>query len=181
MTSLRLAQLASAVPSGFIERQQASVLDAGLTVLDAPCGFGRNSLFLAERGCNVIAVDIDHQRISFIASRISSEPRLGQNIHLAFCDLNAASLPFGDARFDALLIVHFIPREWNPYLAILRTGGHLLFETMGGQGRNFLQLPCEGQMRKLLRPNFRISYYRERPVGPPGADAVTVKLVACKL
>ena len=181
MTSLRLAQVASAVPSGFIEQQQAWVLDAGLTVLDAPCGFGRNSLFLARRGCNVIAVDIDHERIRFIASRINGEPRLCQNIHLAVCDLNAPSLPFRDASFDGLLIVHFIPKEWSSYLAMLRTGGHLLFETMGGQGRNCLELPCEGQMRKLLRPNFRISYYRERPVGPPGADAVAVKLVACKL
>lgn len=180
MTSLRLAQLASAVPSGFIERQ-ASVLGAGPTVLDAPCGYGRNSLFLAQRGCNVIAVDIDHERIRFIASRISSEPRLRQNIHLAVCDLNAPSLPFDDTRFDALLIVHFIPKEWSSYLGMLRTGGHLLFETMGGQGRNFLELPCEGQMRELLRRNFRISYYRERPVGPPGAGAVAVKLVACKL
>ena len=122
-----------------------------------------------------------HERISFIASHISSEPRLGQNIHLAVCDLNAPSLPFGDACFDALLIVHFIPKEWSSYLAMLRTGGHLLLETMGGQGHNYLQLPCEGQMRKLLRRDFRISYYRERPVGPPGAGAVAVKLVACKL
>jgi SAM-dependent methyltransferase len=181
MTSLRLAQSASAIPSRFIEQQQASMLDAGVTVLDAPCGFGRNSLFLAQRGCNVIAVDIDHERIGFIASRVSSEPRLGQNIHLAVCDLNTRHLPFGDASFGALLIVHFIPTEWSSYLAILKTGGYLLFETMGGQGLSYLQLPCEGQMRKLLAPSCRISYYRERPVGPPGAHAVAVRLVARKL
>ena len=178
--SPRLAQSAPTVPSRLIE-QQAWLLDAGLPVLDAPCGFGRNSLFLAEKGYKIIGVDIDRERIRFVASRTRSEPRLvKKNLSLAVCDLQAESLPFADASYGALLIIRFIPEQWSNYLALLRTGGYLIFETMGGQGGNYLQLPRVGQMRALLG-GFRMSFYRERPVGPPEAHAVTVRLVARKI
>jgi SAM-dependent methyltransferase len=172
--------LASTGPSRFIE-QHASLIDARLPVLDAPCGLGRNSLFLAERGYQVIGVDIDHERIRFVASRARSEPRFEKNLRLAACDLNAESLPFAEASFGTLLIVHFIPERCRNYLALLRSGGYLLFETMGGQGANYLQLPRVGQMRALLEPAFTMSLYRERPVGPPEVNAVTVRLIARRI
>jgi SAM-dependent methyltransferase len=151
-------------------------------VLDAPCGFGRNSLFLAEPGYKVIGADTDRERIRFVASRARNDPRLvKKNLSLAVCDLQAQSLPFADASYGTLLIVHFIPEQWSNYLALLRTGGYLLFETMGGQGGNYLQLPRVGHMRALLGLGFRMSFYRERPVGPPEAHAVTVRLVARKI
>jgi hypothetical protein len=90
-------------------------------------------------------------------------------------------LPFADASFGTLVIVHFIPEQWSVYFALLRSGGYLLFETMGGQGGNYLQLPIAGQMRALLDPRFRMSFYRERPVGPREAKAVAVRLVAHKI
>jgi SAM-dependent methyltransferase len=114
-----LAQSAPTVPSRLIE-QQAWLLDAGLPVLDAPCGFGGNSLFLAKRGYKVIGADIDRERIGFVASRARNEPRLlKKNLSLAVCDLNAESLPFADASYGTLLIIQFIPEQWGNYLSAI--------------------------------------------------------------
>jgi hypothetical protein len=65
-------------------------------------------------------------------------------------------------------------------LSVLSYGGYLLFETMGGQGGNYLQLPRAGQMRTLLEPGFKMLFYREKRVGPPEANAVSVRLLARK-
>jgi SAM-dependent methyltransferase len=175
----RSALRASATPATLVE-QHASLFLAGAPVLHAPCGFGRNTLYLAKRGCKVIGVDIDNGRISFVAARAKSDPCVEPNISLAVCDLNAPSLPFGNTSLEGLIMINFIPKEWNPYFAVLQAGGHLIFETMGGQGGNYLELPCAGQIEALLEPAFCISSYRERPVGPPELNAVTVKLVAMK-
>jgi hypothetical protein len=79
-----------------------------------------------------------------------------------------------------LLIVHFLPGQLSILLSVLRKGGHLLFETMGGQGGNYLRLPHIGEMRTLLEHDFRLLYYREKRVGPCWANAVTVRLIARK-
>jgi SAM-dependent methyltransferase len=178
--SARLARLASSEPSRFLHRF-ASVLDAGLPVLDAPCGFGRNSLLLVRQGYEVVGTDINRGRIDFLRRRAESDPLVKKNLNLVACDLNAQSLPFQKEIFGTLIIVHFVPRHWKIYLALLRTGGCLVFETMGGQGGNYLQLPLRGQMREVLEPSFTISTYQERPVGPPERNAVTVRLVARKV
>jgi SAM-dependent methyltransferase len=178
--STRLAWLASSEPSRFLHRN-APVLDAGLPVLDAPCGFGRNSLLLVRQGYEVIGADIDCERIDFLRRRAESDPLAKKHLNLVGCDLNAQSLPFQKEIFGTLIIVHFVPRHWKNYLDLLRAGGCLVFETMGGQGENYLQLPLKGQMREVLEPSFTILNYRERPVGPPEKNAVTVRLVARKL
>jgi len=175
-----LARLASSKPSRFVE-QHASLLDAGQPVLDAPCGFGRNSLFLAERGYHVIGVDNDHDRIKFLAACARSERRIQNTITLAVCNLDAENLPFAESSVGTLLIIHFIPEQWTGYRSVLSRNGYLLFETMGGQGANYLQLPHAGQMRALLDPGFRVIFYRERPVGPSEANAVAVRLIAQKI
>lgn len=175
---VRLTRLASGEPSRFIQ-QHAALLDASLPVLDAPCGFGRNGLFLAKQGYQVVGADIDHRRIQVATSRANSEPHKN-NLRFVICDLDDERSPFAQASLGALLIVHFIPRQWSS-LSLLTAGGYLLFETMGGQGENYLQLPRVGQMRALLEPGFAVSHYDERPVGPAEANAAAVRLVARKL
>jgi SAM-dependent methyltransferase len=149
-----------------------------LPVLDAPCGFGRNSLYLAALGYRVTGADLDRTRVRFLAlRREDAATRVGAVV----CDLNAEQLPFARGSFGALLVVHFIPEQWGNYFDLLRPGGVLLFETMGGQGRNYLQLPKAGQIQSLLRSRFVAEIYHERHVGPPGVDAVSVKVVARKV
>src|SRR5271170_2512800 len=128
-----------------------------------------------------ISAPVDRERVNFVASEARNAAQLKKNLSLAVCDLNAERLPLAEASFGTLLIVHFIPEQWSNYLAVLSTGGYLLFESMGGQGGNYLHLPRVGQIRALLEPGFNVSLYRERPVGPHAANAVAVRLVARKI
>jgi SAM-dependent methyltransferase len=175
----RLGLLAASEPSRFL-LQHASKLDAALPVLDAPCGFGRNSLFLAHQGYSVVGADIDAERVNFL--RRHARQALHRISHLSFvvCNLDAEFLPFGPGAFGSVVIVHFIPSAWSGYVAALRSGGILVFETMGGQGQNYLELPVGGQIRSLLEPTFTILVHREKAVGPPGRNAVTVQVLAQK-
>ena len=58
--------------------------------------------------------------------------------------------------------------------------GYLLLETIPGCGGNYLDLPRAGQLRPAFETTFDIEFYKERKVGPPGSDAVTVQLLAKK-
>lgn len=137
-------------------------------VLDVACGSGRNALFLAELGCNVIGVDKDLSRTAtskrFEAHRV---------------DLDTDAWLFQEATFGGIIQVHFLRRELFPRFAFsLATGGYLLIETVPGCGGNYLELPKSGELRKELSRDFEITAYRERRVGPAEMDAVTVRLLA---
>jgi len=69
----------------------------GLRVLDVGCGEGFNTRLLADRGANVVGVDVSREMIAAARAHEASEPR-GIEYHLAFGnDLGA----FADASFDA--------------------------------------------------------------------------------
>ena len=65
--------------------------------LDLACGSGRNALYLAERGWDVVAIDrietVHHPRIE------------GRRL-----DLEQGALPFDDESFDLVCIIHFLHR-----------------------------------------------------------------------
>lgn len=170
--SAAAAAAASASPSKEIVRIEPK-LPSGALILDAPCGFGRNALYLAKRGHHVVCADHDVSRLEFVKGACP-------NLHAVHCDLNARGLPFAEERFDALLIVHFIPARWERLLTLLRPGGLLIIETMGGQGENYRELPQSGSLRTVLNEKFDCESYHERHVGPALADAVVVKLEARK-
>jgi SAM-dependent methyltransferase len=178
-TSDRLGRLAASEPSRFLS-QQVSKLDLTLPVLDAPCGFGRNTLFLARQGYRAVGADVDAARVNLVARHAKQTLHGVTNPVLTVCDLRAPFLPFGAGAFGAVVIVHFIPSAWNGYQTVLRSGGILVFETMGGQGQNYLELPNRGEIKSLLEPTFAILSYREHPVGPPERSVVTVRLIAQK-
>ncbi len=141
---------ASAFPSKAIIKIAPALRPKSL-ILDAPCGFGRNSFYLAERGHHVVCVDHDTARLSYV----KKARRASKNLHVVNCDLNARGLPFPEGGFDALLIVHFIPAYWDELLVLLRPGGLLFVETMGGQGGNYLELPRAGvDLRHRLDSTF---------------------------
>jgi SAM-dependent methyltransferase len=145
-------------------------------VLDAPCGTGRNGLYLAGLGFDVVGADRDFGRLIKTRGGYQGKGKL----RLVGCDLNGQGVPFERTSFGALLIVHFIPRDWGLLFDLLRPGGLILIETMGGQGGNFLELPFAGELPNLVIPRFAMEHYRERPVGPPASGKVAAVLIARK-
>ncbi|WP_233558804.1 class I SAM-dependent DNA methyltransferase [Micromonospora radicis] len=123
--SLDLAMVdafAEAIPPG----EDARVLDAG-------CGTGRMSRYLADRGCRVQGVDLSPGMVA-MARR--------DNPDLAFAVGSLTELPYPNDRFAGVLlwysIIHTPPAGQSRIFAeaarVLRPGGHLLVGFQSGEG-----------------------------------------------
>jgi SAM-dependent methyltransferase len=138
--------------------------------LDIACGNGRNSLFLAEKGFTVDAVDI---------STVATDRLKAQNpdINVICTDLNAWDIPAN--RYDLISNIRFLDRRLFPLIQEgLKPGGMLIFESF---------LNCETdpyclKQNELLRAfhSFRIVYYEEQKIEEPGRFDQTASLVAIK-
>jgi SAM-dependent methyltransferase len=117
--------------NAFYERPGAIALlgdVSGLRVLEAGCGPGALTSWLADNGATVTAVDVSQEM-----ARLASE-RLGDRARVLLADL-AEPLPFGDASFDlvvASLVLHYLA-DWSAPLAefrrVLAPDGAVTFST----------------------------------------------------
>ena len=86
--------------------------------LDLACGAGRNAVWLARQGWEVVAIDGAEEAV-----RIVRELDPNIDAHVLNLETNAP-LPFDDASFDLVAILYFL---WRPLFAearrLLRDGG----------------------------------------------------------
>jgi SAM-dependent methyltransferase len=152
----------------------------GAPILDAPCGFGRNALPLADKGFNVITVDKDLVRLNSLRKSISEKTHAVGKVFPLCADLTKGRLPFGPSSFSAILCIHYpVQNILADFDDQLMDGGHLFIETFGGHGENYLELPKADEIRQGLR-GYKLLFYDERSVGPTSQNAVVVKALAQK-
>jgi SAM-dependent methyltransferase len=102
---------------------------AGLRILDAGCGTGPVSRYLAERGATVVAVDVSDELIDRGQAAEEAHP-LG--ITYLVHDL-LEELPFEDGAFDAAVAVMVVMDVEDPLAAVrhigrvVRPGGQFVF------------------------------------------------------
>lgn len=152
---------------------------AGSRALDLACGQGRHALLLAEQGCVVTCVDLDH---SCLIKAKEAARGLSHPDRVAFIELNANfALPLKSSLFDIAIIVHFTrPGLIQDTARTLRPGGALIYETFGSHGQNWLQLPAKLALEEELDvAGLRTVDARFRPAGPRG-QVVTAKILAHK-
>lgn len=94
--------------------------------LDVACGSGRDSLYLAQRGWQVTAVDVQQDAISRL--RLSAERH-----HVSIdtiCQNIERDLPaFGRECFDLIVVVRYLHRPLLPLFSQwLKRGGFLLYQ-----------------------------------------------------
>lgn len=68
------------------------------TVLDAPCGVGRASIWLAQQGKQVVGIDLGEAALS-LARELAEK----DGVSVSFESHNIFELPYGDGHFDATL------------------------------------------------------------------------------
>lgn len=142
-------------------------------VLDLPCGFGRHSLYLSQKNHKVVCADYDPD--------VFANRWFDASHELLPILLNAKKeLPFKSESFGLITIVHFYTDElFTKISGILQKGGIVIFESFGGQGNNWRELPTKGYFRESLAGAFEILYFKEKVVGPK-KNNITVKMVARK-
>ena len=163
--------------SGFVAKAIALAgLRPSSQILDLPSGTGRHALWLADKGYDVTAIDIDEGRIRQCRATSRAYPERG-SIQYVVGNANGG-VPFALATFDAAIIVHFVSKGLlGRVTPLLRPNGHLIYETFGGQGENWRALPHSCETRDEIAGAFDVVYYRERYVGP-SKQSVAVRLLA---
>lgn len=130
--------------------------------LDIATGKGRNAIFLAERGFQVVGIDISPVALE-TARRISREKSLA--IDWQEADLERFDLPQGD--YDLVLNLNYLQRSLVPQIKkTLKPGGWIIFETYStdqskiGHVTNPAYLLLHNELLDFFR-DFRVLYYRE--------------------
>jgi ubiquinone/menaquinone biosynthesis C-methylase UbiE len=90
-------------------REKGAVLDAlspvdGKRVLEIACGTGRFTVMLAERGADVVGLDISRAMLTQGREKAQES---GVDDHITFLLGDAARLPFPDDYFDAVFAMRF--------------------------------------------------------------------------
>lgn len=81
------------------------------TVLDAPCGVGRASIWLAQQGCQVVGVDLGEAALA-LAANLAAEA----GVTASFESHDIFALPFADRTFDAVLCFRLLHHFESPRL-----------------------------------------------------------------
>lgn len=138
--------------------------------LDIACGNGRNSIFLAERGFSVDAVDISTTATDRLAGK---DP----NVNIICTDLDTWTIPLN--HYSLIVNIRFLDRRLFPMIqAGLKPGGVLIFESfMDGLEKKYCLMQNE-----LIRAftSLRVVYYEEKKVDQGGKFDQTASLVAIK-
>jgi 2-polyprenyl-3-methyl-5-hydroxy-6-metoxy-1,4-benzoquinol methylase len=171
-------------PAGFLKQ----IFEAGAwqiepgRALDIATGKGRNAIFLAERGFEVVAIDISPVALGE-ARKHAAEKHL--SISWQQADLEKIELP--ENAYDLIVNFNYLQRTLVPQLkAALKVGGHVIFETYLidqqtiGHPKNPDYLLHHNELLDLF-DGFRILYYREGRFNDSREDAFRAGLLARKL
>ena len=123
----------AALDLAMLDHFAATVGTGGGPVLDAGCGAGRMTRYLADRGCSVEGLDLSP---AMVAAARRDHP------DMTFAVGSIADLSHPDSRFAGVLLwystIHTPPEHLGRVFAevarVLRTGGHLLLAFQSGHG-----------------------------------------------
>ena len=165
-------------PAAWVTRF-AHLVAPGAHVLDLAAGRGRHARYLAARGATVLAVDRDADALA----EVSALPGITTQV----ADLEGSAWPLGEARFDAIVVVHYLHRPLLAHVrAALKPGGVLLYETFArgneayGRPRNpeFLLAPGELLDWAAQRPALIVVTFEQGTMRRGADDAVVIQRLA---
>jgi len=155
-------------------RRWAALIRPGGRVLDLACGSGRHVRWLASQGFAVTGVDRDAAAL---------EPLRGI-ARVLVADLEGAPWPLAGARFDAVVVTHYLWRPlWPELLGALAEGGALIYETFA-DGNQTVGKPTRadfllrhGELLDVTR-GLRIVAYEDGFLQPPPRYVQRIAAVA---
>jgi tellurite methyltransferase len=154
----------SAPPAGFLREILESAawnLPRG-RALDLACGKGRNSLYLAECGFKVVAMDI-----SSVALAEGQRRAAAKQLTIDWRQADLEDVQFDQAGFDLIINFNYLQRSLIPQTKrAVRRSGHVIFETYlidqiaMGHPKSPDYLLRRNELLEHFR-DFQVLYYRE--------------------
>jgi SAM-dependent methyltransferase len=146
--------------------------------LDIACGSGRNSIWLAQRGLDVVGVDFAAE-----ALRLGRELATRHGCSVTWLQNDVESFQFEISAYDIIACFNYrSPTLYPGVHRALRPGGWVVFETYTLDQLQFASGPRNPE--HLLRPgellmafgDLRIAFYREVTEGRALASLVAQKM-----
>ena len=152
-------------PSAWVCRFAPMIAAAG-SVLDIACGSGRHARYLAARGCQVLAVDIDGAVLAGLAAV--------DHVSTVEADLEGASWPFVGRQFDAVIVTRYLHRPLlQAMVGAVAPHGVLIYETFAigneryGRPRNPEFLLQSGELLEAVRGQLQVLAFEDLYVDDP--------------
>lgn len=123
------------IKGNYINRLNESILlelignPNGKKILDAGCGTGRNSLFLAKMGAEVTCYDQSKKMLDYCENKM-----LSNNLNLNFERGDIEKMPFPNNHFDGVLSTRVLIHFQNPEVAltemsrVVKEGGFVIVD-----------------------------------------------------
>lgn len=166
-TAMHTTKPSQAVPAFADFLVQCGYQPAQTHIMDIGCGKGRNSVYLASRGFNVIATDFSQKALDDAKQR--SIQYLAQ-VQYELVDLTQ-EWPFGTNHFDAMIDCNstiYIPDKDRPHaiaeaFRTLKPGGYYLFYGIADTRQTVpgVPLPAETAPAYAVTPSFTEKHYTE--------------------
>ena len=166
--------IAGKEPSEWL-KTHSGLLTEGGKALDIAAGEGRNSVFTATLGFEVVSIDISEIALTK-AQRLADEKKV--KITILSADLDNNSLPKNE--YDLVLCFNFLERKLFPEIRkTLKPGGILFYETFNVDYLKYSNFKKEW----VLEPNelinvfndFRILRYREVDEDPKAFSSLIAR------
>lgn len=174
----------SAEPSGFLVEifaAEAWPMPRG-RALDIACGKGRNALFLAEQGFDVVAIDI-----SPVALEEGRKRAAEKNLAISWQQADLEQIQLGEKVYDLVVNFNYLQRSLiAPVKAALKPGGFVIIETYLidqpaiGHPKNPAYLLEHNELLNNFR-DFRVLFYREGQFLEHGERAFRAGICAQKI
>jgi len=169
----------SLTPASWLVLNRALLPPSG-RALDVACGRGRNSLWLAQQGFETTALDRDPAAVAQLEARARRD---GLPLVARAVDLEAGAVDLGDARYDVVVVVHYLHRALFPALiATLAPGGALVYETFTvaqaarGRPTNPAFLLEPGELLRAVEGKLRVVAFEDVTL----PDRVVQRIVAVR-
>ena len=169
--------LSSMAPPSSWVAAWAGLVPSGVPVLDVAAGSGRHTIFFAERGHRVTALERDTSKL----------PQ-HEDVEIVVADLEGgAPWPLPGRTFGAVIVTNYLHRPLLPALLdCLSAGGVLIYETFM-QGNERFGKPSnpdfllqDGELLELVRGRFSVTAYEARLISEPRM-AMVQRIAARKL
>ncbi len=166
--------LAEREPCDWLTENRSALPEKG-RVLDLAMGEGRNAIFAASLGYDVLGVDISAIGVSHAESFANHQ---GVSLDTKVVDLDTWIPP--ENSFDLVICFYFLDRRLFPAIRdSLKAGGLIVFETFNRDHLKYSGLKPEwvldhGELLKVFA-DFRILHYRETDDNEKGTASLLAR------